>query len=307
MLKKFIAEQNRIPNTVTIGGTTYSSAEFLYLMSQAIYQIGNSNTNAVSVISGVKEPASPFGDTISSKELYKADFITVAKNVANYIKNNKQAPNYASSAVGNIIYSELVDSFSRILAFYGSNSNSLPNYVTVTYSSSSSSSSSGASGSGLNEKNTIADLSAYLKDSKNCDVDNSKLKSLVSSLTKGLTTAKQKATAIFNYVRDSISYSFYYDTKYGAVGTYNAKAGNCVDQSHLLVALFRTADLPARYVHGTCTFSSGSTYGHVWTQVLIDGTWTVADATSSRNSLGNIANWNTNSYSLHGKYVSLSF
>lgn len=150
-------------------------------------------------------------------------------------------------------------------------------------------------------------MSAYLKDSKNCDVDNSKLKSLVSSLTKGLTTAKQKATAIFNYVRDSISYSFYYDTKYGAVGTYNAKAGNCVDQSHLLVALFRTADLPARYVHGTCTFSSGSTYGHVWTQVLIDGTWTVADATSSRNSLGNIANWNTNSYSLHGKYVSLSF
>ena len=306
-VKKFISEQKRIPNTVTIGGTTYSSAEFLYLMSQAIYQIGNSNTNAVSVISGVKEPESPFGDTISSKELYKADFITVAKNVANYIKNNKQAPNYASSAVGNIIYSELVDSFSRILAFYGSNSNSLPNYVTVTYSSSSSSSSSGASGSGLNEKNTIADLSAYLKDSKNCDVDNSKLKSLVSSLTKGLTTAKQKATAIFNYVRDSISYSFYYDTKYGAVGTYNAKTGNCVDQSHLLVALFRTADLPARYVHGTCKFSSGSTYGHVWTQVLIDGTWTVADATSSRNSLGNIANWNTNSYSLHGKYVSLSF
>ena len=126
-------------------------------------------------------------------------------------------------------------------------------------------------------------------------------------MTSGLTSEKAKAKAIFNYVRDTISYSFYYDTKYGAVGTLNAKTGNCVDHSHLLVAMYRAANLPARYVHGTCTFSSGGTYGHVWTQVLIGGTWTVSDATSTRNSLGNVANWNTNSYSLHGYYASLPF
>ena len=117
----------------------------------------------------------------------------------------------------------------------------------------------------------------------------------------------QKATAIYNYVRDSISYSFYYDTKYGAVGTLDAKRGNCVDQAHLVVAMFRTADLPARYVHGTCRFSSGSTYGHVWAQVLVDGKWTVADATSSRNSLGKVANWNTNSFTLKSITSSISF
>ena len=137
-----------------------------------------------------------------------------------------------------------------------------------------------------------------MKASINCQVDNSKIKSVVNSLIKGLKTDAQKATAIFNYVRDTLSYSFYYDTKYGAVGTLNAKKGNCIDHSHLLVAMFRTAGLPARYVHGTCTFSSGSTYGHVWAQVLVDGKWTVADATSSRNSLGKVANWNTNSFSL---------
>ena len=37
------------------------------------------------------------------------------------------------------------------------------------------------------------------------------------------------------------------------------------------------------------------------------GVWTVADATSSRNSLGTIVNWNTGSYSLHGYYASLPF
>ena len=142
--------------------------------------------------------------------------------------------------------------------------------------------------------------------STNCQVNNSQIKSLVVKLTKGLTSEKDKATAIYNYVRDSVSYSFYYNTRHGAVGTLNAKSGNCVDQAHLLVAMYRTAGLAARYAHGTCTFSSG-TYGHVWTQVLIGDTWVVGDATSNRNSFGNVVNWNSNSYSLHGYYSSIAF
>jgi transglutaminase-like putative cysteine protease len=157
------------------------------------------------------------------------------------------------------------------------------------------------------KKNTIKDLTVYLAASKNCQVDNSKIKTIVNKLIKGLKTEKEKATAIFNYVRDTLSYSFYYSTKHGAVGTLEAKSGNCVDHSHLLVAMFRTADLPARYVHGTCKFTSGSTYGHVWVQVLIGGKWTIADATSSKNSLGSVANWNTKSFSLKGIYSSISF
>ena len=305
-LKTYYTNNKKLPSTVTAGGITFTLPEFLYVMSQAICQIGNSNTKAIEVISGVSAPGNPSGDSISSAQLTDDKFLIVAKNVVSYITTNKRAPNYASSAVGKIIYSELVDSFSRILAFYGTD-NRLPSYVTISTSSSSSSSAVTASGSGLNEKNTISDLTAYLKASTNCQVDNSKIKSLVDKLTKGLTTATQKATAIYNYVRDSISYSFYYDTKYGAVGTLDAKRGNCVDQAHLVVAMFRTADLPARYVHGTCRFSSGSTYGHVWAQVLVDGKWTVADATSSRNSLGKVANWNTNSFTLKSITSSISF
>ena len=305
-LKTYYANNKKLPSTVTTGGITFTLPEFLYVMSQAICQIADSNTKDIEVISGVSAPGNPSGDSISSAQLTDDKFLIVAKNVASYITTNKRAPNYASSDVGKIVYSELVDSFSRILAFYGTD-NRLPSYVTISTSSSSSSSADTASGSGLNEKNTISSLTAYLKSSTNCQVDNSKIKSLVDKLTKGLTTATQKATAIYNYVRDSISYSFYYDTKYGAVGTLDAKRGNCVDQAHLVVAMFRTADLPARYVHGTCRFSSGSTYGHVWAQVLVDGKWTVADATSSRNSLGKVANWNTNSFTLKSITSSISF
>ena len=146
-----------------------------------------------------------------------------------------------------------------------------------------------------------------MKSSTNCQVGNSAIKSVVNSITSGLTSDYQKAVAIYNYVRDQISYSFYYDTRYGAVGTLNAGTGNCVDQAHLVVAMARTAGLAARYVHGTCVFSSGSTYGHVWAQILVDGNWVVADATSSRNSFGSVVNWNTNSFSLHGIYSGISF
>ena len=291
-----------MPNTVTAGGITFTLPEFFYLMSQAIIQINSSKTDDIEYISGVSAPSSPSGDTISSATVTLAKYLTIAKNVAKYITANKQAPNYASSDAGNIIYSELVDAFSRILTFYKTNSR-LPSYVTISYGSSTVT----ATGTGLNEKNTISNLTAYLKSSTNCQVGNSQIKAVVNSLISGLTTDTEKATAIFNYVRDTLSYSFYYDTKYGAVGTLNAKTGNCVDHSHLLVAMFRTAGLAARYVHGTCTFTSGSTYGHVWVQVLINGKWVVADATSSKNSLGSIANWKTSSFTLKGIYSSISF
>ena len=290
-LKSYYSTNNKLPSTVTAGGIKFTLAEFTYLMSQAIDQLGKSSTKAVSIMYGVSAPSSPSGDNIASKSLAKDGYLNVALKVANYFKENKAAPGSASSAVGNIIYSEYVDAFSRILAFYGDNSR-LPSYVTITYSA------GAGSGHGLNEKCTETDLSKYLKSTDNCQVNASSIKSIVNTLTKGLTTAKEKATAIYNYVRDTLSYSFYYNTKYGATGALSAKKGNCVDYSHLLVAMFRTAGLAARYVHGTCTFSSGSTYGHVWAQVLIDGQWTVADATSSKNSLGKVANWNTKTFSL---------
>ena len=306
-VKNQYQSNGKLPASVTAGGVTFTMPEFLYVLSQAIVQLGNSNTKDVGIMTGVKAPGSPSGDTISSKQLVKADYITLAQNIVNYIKTNKQAPNYASSSVGKIIYEELVDATARIVAFYGNNDNYMPNYVTINYGSGSGGGGGSVTGTGLNEKNTIKDLAAYLKATTNCQVGNTKIKNVLKTLYKDSDSDSVKAQAIYNYVRDKISYTFYYNTKHGAVGTLDAKSGNCVDQAHLLVAMFRTAGLHARYVHGTCTFSSGSTYGHVWAQVLIGNTWTVADPTSTRNSLGNIVNWNTKSFSLKGIYREIQF
>ena len=151
-----------------------------------------------------------------------------------------------------------------------------------------------------------AELEKYLQATKNCQVNDPRIIALAKSITKDATTTYDKAEAIFNWVRDNLSYSFYYNTKYGAVNTLLKKEGNCVDHSHLLIALARAAGIPAKYEHGTCTFTSG-TYGHVWAQLWVDGKWYNADAISYRNTFGVINNWNTNTVVKKGTYIELPF
>ena len=148
-------------------------------------------------------------------------------------------------------------------------------------------------------------LRKYLKATRNCQVNNAQIKSLAKSITRGKTTQKARAVAIFNWVRDKIGYSFYYNTRKGAVGTLRARTANCADTAHLLIALERAAGVPARYVHGKAKFRSGKWYGHVWAGVHVNGRWYKADATSSRNSFGVTKNWNR--VIVKGKYVSLPF
>ena len=159
---------------------------------------------------------------------------------------------------------------------------------------------------GVNQRTSASYSKKYLESSKNCKVGSKKLKALVKSITKGLTRKVDQAKAIFNYVRDTLGYAYYYNTKHGSAGTLKLKKGNCVDHAHLLIALYRTAGFKARYVHGTCTFNKMRS-GHVWSQVLIGKTWICADPTSYKNSLGKINNWNTKTFNLQHKYVSLPF
>ena len=151
-------------------------------------------------------------------------------------------------------------------------------------------------------------LKAYLSSSKNCQVTNKEIKSLATKLTSTLKSDYDKGKKLFEWVRDHIGYDKYRNTRRGAVKTLQNRLGNCVDQSHLLVALSRAAGIPARYVNGNnCRFTTGYVSGHVWTEMYIKNKWTVADTTSSRNTLGTIRNWNTKSFSLVGKYSGINF
>ena len=162
---------------------------------------------------------------------------------------------------------------------------------------------------GLNEIERLSDaeLAKYLK-SSGYDAITSAIQTLANKLTSGKTSTWDKATAIFNYVRDNIAYSYYSNSQKGAAKTLSSGTGNCCDQANLVVALCRAAGIPARFSHAkNCKFNSGLVTGHVWAQIYIDGVWYTADATSKSNELGNIKNWNTGSFTNLNQYIHLPF
>ncbi len=295
-VKNYIESNYELPKTVNIGGTQYSTSQFLYLISLAIVNIKNNDFKDISSIE-VKSPTNPIG-SLDLDDLYT--YVSLSKSVVDYILKNGIAPNSMHSDVGTIGYESLIFALARVVAFYGDN-NVLPTYTAIK------SIQHPLSVGPLDSVNTIKDLTNYRQSSKNCQINNAAIKSLANSLTAGLTGELAKAKAIYNYVRNNIHYSYYYNTKYGATGTLTYKTGNCCDQAHLVVALCRASGLAARYVHGTCIFSSGNTYGHVWAQILVGNVWMVADPTSSRNSLGVVNNWYSSSCRIHGYYYSLNF
>lgn len=309
----FINQNDVLPNYVEINSKKYTMAKFLYLLSCAITNINSGSTSRITPIS-ISNPIKPAGNSINGK-LSKTSYISLAKNVTKYLKTNKQAPNYANSPLGKIQFQTIIWEFSKILE-YVSKYNKLPSTVTINVNSNNPINSGGngednsAKTTVLNDKNTLSEseLQKYLKSTKNCQVTDSTIQKLAASITKNCNSELEKATAIYNWMQKNVDYSFYYDTKYGAVKTSKIGYGNCVDQAHLSIALYRASGLAARYVHGSCTFSSGNVYGHVWVQVLIGDTWTVSDTTSSRNSLGVVNNWNPYTYKLKtGKVAEITF
>lgn len=149
--------------------------------------------------------------------------------------------------------------------------------------------------------------SEYLKSTDHCQVNDESIQSLSTSLTNKTNSSYEKANNVFKWVRDNLKYSFYYNTRKGAVKTLSTKSANCCDHTHLVVALARAAKIPARYVHGKCVFNSGTRYGHVWAQLFVNGKWYDADATSYSNKLGTIKNWNTETAIIKGHYIELPF
>ena len=160
----------------------------------------------------------------------------------------------------------------------------------------------------VNKTSISEALKKYLARTKNCQVKNKAIQDLAKTLTSNIKSDYEKGKKLFNWVRDNIQYKKYRNTRRGAVNTLQTKKGNCVDQSHLLIALSRASGIPARYVKGgNCKFTTGYVAGHIWTQMYINNKWVVADTTSSRNTLGKIRNWNTKNYKPYGEFSSISF
>lgn len=326
IVKQWTDSNGKLPNYVTIANVEIAMPEFYYLLAEVV--VDKYNTGAVGSPITIKydviNPSNPSGVSVSGS-LTKAEYAKNAQAILNFINNNNQAPNYVLTALGKMQYQTSIYMYCKILQTTY-NTGTMPTTVSISVASSypmnqymptyNRSNNSGVE-PGVLPIGTIPssiyndvyipgslNLNNYLVATKNCQVNDPTLKSLAMNLTIGKTTQVAQATAIFNWVKNNIVYSGYTNTLYGAKGTYNIGKGNCVDQSHLLIALYRAAGFPARYINGNCNFIVSGRIGHTWTQVLINNTWVVGDTTNKINSFGIINSWN--SPNIYGKYYEIS-
>jgi len=292
-VRNYIENNQKLPDTILIGSTEVTMPQFLELLTTATIQINNGNNNPIP-LKNYSTPTSPL-ESIVSGNIYKTEYLKIANDIKNYMDTSGKTPDFAyKTSLGTYLrYENLIYMYSMILDYYNTSGNkadfaAMKPWFLVIYK-------------------LPAGFEQYIVPTSNCQSTDSRIIALASSITSGASTPYEAAQRIFNWVRDNIDYQFYYNTQKGAVGTLTSGGGNCVDTTHLLIALLRSVGIPARYVHGYCQFSSGSWYGHVWASVYVNGQWIVADATSSRNQLGVINNWNTGTYTLYGYYTSLPF
>jgi hypothetical protein len=294
-VKAYIETNKCLPKYVVIGTKQVTMPQFLQLLTAGLIKVSSGSTGSI-VIKNTLAPSNPTSD-IKNGNLYKSEYVVLAGKLISFINSNAKVPNYSTSTLGKIQYESLVYMYSRIMNYYNTNK-ILPSYVAIKPWQTTSNNS---------DPPIPASVQIYLKPTINCQSTDQTIKTLASSITTGTTSTYQKGVELFNWVRDNIGYSFYYNTKNGALGTLSSKTGNCVDTSHLLIALSRAAGIPARYVNGICEFSSGTIYGHVWAQLYVNGIWYDADAISLKNTFGVINNWNTTSWTLKGIYSELPF
>ncbi len=296
--------------SVNIDGRKYTVDEFAYLMAGALTNI-NSGSKANVIIKDLSNKYNSSGSKISGK-LTKAEYLKLAKNVTSYVNSYNRIPNNQPTSLGKMEANLYIYAFTSALNYY-SNYRKLPSSVTVKTSTVRGGYSIALSQNGkiLNYRQ-IFDSDAFAKYLKTGGKSalNDAIKKKAKELTAGLSSPKAKANAIFEFVRDDIKYSFYTNSLKGAKGTLSSKSGNCCDKANLIVAMCRSVGIYARYSHAkNCHFASGLNTGHVWAQVYdpISQTWYTADATSRRNELGNIKNWNTKSYSEPKNYALIPF
>ena len=312
-LKSYVLKNGKVPSTVSVNGISLNFTSFTYLASKALISI-NSNKSGDITLVNINSNYTNGGSSSIKGNLMKAKYVELAQKLNDYAESHKAIPNYINTTLGLVSPDLYSFGLAKALVFHDEEGY-LPNYVILDSTDLNGHGSSDARGNssqykkGLNEKENLNDteIASYAKASGH-DALNDAIKKLAAQLVSGKSSLWAKATAIFNYVRDNISYSYYANSLKSASGTLSSKSGNCCDQANLIVALCRAANMTARFSHAQgCRFSSGLVTGHVWAQIYVDGIWYSADATSTRNSLGNIQNWNTNSFNTLKQYVHLPF
>lgn len=102
---------------------------------------------------------------------------------------------------------------------------------------------------------------------------NSKIVKQAQSIVGSTKGERAKAKAIWKWMHDNIQYKKYACTRKGALGTLNARRGNCADQTHLYMSMAGSVGLTVRCNHID---------GHFFPETKLNGKWFPTDTVTRR-------------------------
>jgi transglutaminase-like putative cysteine protease len=129
----------------------------------------------------------------------------------------------------------------------------------------------------------------YTQPDLHIESNNPQIVALAEQLSAGKGTACEKIEAFYNYIGNTLVYS-YNGNNWGAQAALGPMGADCTEYASLLIALSRAAGIPARYLEGLHYFPEESEAiartEHAWVEVYLPGIgWTPIDPTLGRSSL----------------------
>jgi len=267
ILKKLIKKD---PNNLSIAGLTKTSNKHSYLKweKKSLWEIarqlqylewkaGNPVECYVD-IDGVLH----FGKNINTEQGYK--FSTTGDGTNMIIDYDDEYSTDDVVTVGRVLYSGATKSSAtaskNMIATWGyieGDSFDCTENITQTKTSSTDAANTNTDGAAFIQKYNI----------------NSKIVKQAQSIVGTTKGERAKARAIWKWMHDNIQYKRYACTKKGALGTLNARRGNCADQTHLYMSMAGSVGLTVRCNHIN---------GHFFPETKLNGKWFPTDTVTSR-------------------------
>ena len=133
-------------------------------------------------------------------------------------------------------------------------------------------------------------MADYMKATRYCDCDSQEIVKKAKQLTVGVSTQRETAKRVFNFVRDEIRFALE-EHNTSASETLKRGTGQCVTKSSLQIALLRAAGIPARYhvvdlssdcLKGIISQDAYESFGeiitdHPWCECYLSNKWISCD------------------------------
>lgn len=241
--KKYKANVEKNQKGLTIKG--YTAGEILAIFSMAVKNPGKD----VTISKAYKNCPDCTGNNVY-ENLTKTQYVDVATRALNWLndKNNGyKAPNYITFNTGKISVRLANYGFSKIIVYYDSHK-AMPRTCWFA--------------------NAVFYTNA------------SQAGNLVSKLQNISKTVIKTYKDVYNIFVKYFYYDFYYDDKQTQSQTISKKKGNCVDLNQVMYHTLKEMGYTVRIVRGLIQCSDGQ-YGHVWTQIKINGSWVNIDASAA--------------------------